>query len=64
MIPCLIQQKAFIKEIFSIFQVVCKKCHDDDVIHQLAVTVLHKLSLACPPIIFSKWRYSQLKSVE
>ena len=41
-IPCLIWEKAVIKDIFSMFQVVCKRCHSHDVIHQLAVPVSNK----------------------
>ena len=41
-IPCLLWEKAVIKDIFSIFQVVCKRCHSHDVIHQLAVPVSNK----------------------
>ena len=51
-IPCLIWEKAVIKDIFSMFQVVCKRCHSHDVIHQLAVPVSNKLSFTCSPTTF------------
>ena len=53
-IPCLIGEKFLIKDIFSIFQVVCKRCHNSDVMHKLAVTVLYMLSFKCPPTILFK----------
>ena len=46
-IPCLIWEKAL-----SLFQVAWKRCHNDGVICQLAVTILCRLSFSCSLTIF------------